>query len=1072
MKTLSKYYIKTLIALLLFITTNVYVNDAKSANMSSFSRAYSNYMNLRSSRFNSNSFNRRTTSSSYIGKSGADGSTKDVVFVMDGKAIEDLVRKNLEIEPVLSFEYEFDDVAPQVRLIEIDGYNAAEVTAIYRERGMQIPLKIVETIQFNDNGELELNIYGKKFSGWDKNDGCYVYDDGSNESNNQNSCLCYVTNSDDSFCRDRLIANNGNNEHIFNQVLKKAKITQELPILSAKEIFGEKTWRTQDLDLKLSDFEVSVIPDKNILAVGANFHHRKSRDDYFSRLTGGVSHWEEYIEQLDPIDFLDGDQWRVSISKRSFSSFLNLWIVRRALKRSFKNSSIKEVKSIDVKSWNSDSAHMLMEMRVTELDVTFDVDVEFDLHLGFKHLGNSKTIFNVTLTNIVGYAENSILRLVTPDIEKSDMNNKFGSFMGSPCHLSGKIIVSDISFIRKPGFYRSTYLDDIVIKGDTEYQFKEDESFSYDQDGDGSKIDSNKLYNYLRYDISSKTTRLANYCKQSMTTLKTKFERSKNCGNKKFKITKWIKENWEFFNTVCSPLGIMSDLNWIESNQGDYCKYKLRPLPNGADMVFKESFERMMNETDKKFDKVLSKYENVGAASEHFSSVIKSDLDGGRICGTWFDSEIENKPYHMRRFINEITEEKLFNKEAANDNCGLIYNFEGKDRDYDGFGDLCDYCPDDSSESNTDSDGDGVGDVCDNCPNRKNNNQKNFDDDLRGDVCDNCALESNPDQIDSDEDGVGDLCDNCPQHVNPEQEDADKDNKGDVCEMCHPDDMDSLCGEILKVTPQVRPVNSRVYDESDPFNPGIAIGRTEEIIIGELANINIGAQSTYKRGKKRDLQIASCKCERNNRQCIEADCRNIDHDAIRVPNNWSNILWQKGSRKCQQNENGDCIEDYPDLMFHNPKKNNSVYSIDWLWRHQYPWEIHVNEGPYYFRLSTRPRKNGEKINGVGFANAKEIYSLRYEKNLAYASERLGDVMKLEDWLEIMKGSVYLELSDSKCLVMDCSGDPVGTLPLNSNEMSLEEFSNDFKKSLYRKNKRLGRNVIRNYNYILPVSNLK
>ncbi len=66
--------------------------------------------------------------------------------------------------------------------------------------------------------------------------------------------------------------------------------------------------------------------------------------------------------------------------------------------------------------------------------------------------------------------------------------------------------------------------------------------------------------------------------------------------------------------------------------------------------------------------------------------------------------------------------------------------------------------------------GDGFGDVCDPCPDDGVN-----DPDL-DQFCafeDNCPIDTNPGQFDGDNDGAGDICDNCPDDTNPGQEDTD-----------------------------------------------------------------------------------------------------------------------------------------------------------------------------------------------------------------------------------------------------------------------------------------------------------
>ena len=92
-----------------------------------------------------------------------------------------------------------------------------------------------------------------------------------------------------------------------------------------------------------------------------------------------------------------------------------------------------------------------------------------------------------------------------------------------------------------------------------------------------------------------------------------------------------------------------------------------------------------------------------------------------------------------------------------------------------------------------DVDGDGYGYVCDNCPDDLNRGQEDAgDDDGVGDMCDNCPNADNEDQADSDGDGYGDVCDNCPNADNEDQADSDNDGTGDACDQLSAADIPTL----------------------------------------------------------------------------------------------------------------------------------------------------------------------------------------------------------------------------------------------------------------------------------------
>ena len=168
---------------------------------------------------------------------------------------------------------------------------------------------------------------------------------------------------------------------------------------------------------------------------------------------------------------------------------------------------------------------------------------------------------------------------------------------------------------------------------------------------------------------------------------------------------------------------------------------------------------------------------NVIALVDDPESIIAADIDGDGdndvvYGGTGFDTAVDLGWFEtLGDGFGEVC-----------DNCPDLLNAGQEDGDLDGAGDLCDNCVGEPNPDQLDADGDDVGDVCDNCSLIHNAAQVDLDLDGYGNGCDNCPFESNSGQTDGDDDGVGDVCDNCPFDPNGDQLDLDGDAVGDACD--------------------------------------------------------------------------------------------------------------------------------------------------------------------------------------------------------------------------------------------------------------------------------------------------
>jgi hypothetical protein len=150
------------------------------------------------------------------------------------------------------------------------------------------------------------------------------------------------------------------------------------------------------------------------------------------------------------------------------------------------------------------------------------------------------------------------------------------------------------------------------------------------------------------------------------------------------------------------------------------------------------------------------------------------------------------------------------------DNCPADANEAQEDGDEDGFGDVCDPCPESSDHEDTDND--GTLNCEDDCPEDPNKVEPGLcgcgevdtadsDEDGTPDCLDPCPLDADDDK---DDDGVCGDVDNCPGTANEDQEDGDEDGRGDVCDGCPNDpvndfDDDLVCGDVDNCPTQSNP---------------------------------------------------------------------------------------------------------------------------------------------------------------------------------------------------------------------------------------------------------------------------
>ncbi|EFK96485.1 hypothetical protein LDC_1488 [sediment metagenome] len=150
---------------------------------------------------------------------------------------------------------------------------------------------------------------------------------------------------------------------------------------------------------------------------------------------------------------------------------------------------------------------------------------------------------------------------------------------------------------------------------------------------------------------------------------------------------------------------------------------------------------------------------------------------------------------------------------------------EAEDGDHDGWGDLCDNCPDDFNPYQEDRDNDGVGDVCDNCPTVANTPDPSmpWESDRNGD-----GLVNYKDQLDLDEDGPDAYCHIITEESSPQYGMVDEsscpisDNTvgGDLCDIDPDGDGSNLSWSEPEDYPPVDPSGQIIMPEAGPLPLG------------------------------------------------------------------------------------------------------------------------------------------------------------------------------------------------------------------------------------------------------------